>query len=128
MTAAKKTGKPAAAKKRGLGRGLEALLGPSAAASTPPLEAQPGDTLRRLPVKQLQPGKYQPRTQMDPASLDELAASIRVQGLIQPILVRPLGAPDEDRFEIVAAEIPYICHLISRHILEIFSCWRYRNS
>ena len=48
MTAAKKTGKPAAAKKRGLGRGLEALLGPSAAAATPPLEAQPGDTLKRL--------------------------------------------------------------------------------
>ena len=76
MTAAKKTGKPAAAKKRGLGRGLEALLGPSAAAATPPLEAQPGDTLKRLPVKQLQPGKYQPRRTMDDDKLKELAGDI----------------------------------------------------
>lgn len=101
MTAAKKTGKPAAAKKRGLGRGLEALLGPSAAASTPPLEAQPGDTLRRLPVKQLQPGKYQPRRTMDDDKLKELAESIKAQGVVQPIVVRQLG---KDKYEIVAGE------------------------
>ena len=60
---------------------------------------------RALPVSSLQPGKYQPRTQMDPASLEELAASIRAQGLMQPILVRPVGEGlGEDRYEIVAGE------------------------
>ena len=100
MTAAKKTGKPAAAKKRGLGRGLEALLGPSAAA-TPSMEALPGDTLKRLPVKQLQPGKYQPRRTMDDDKLKELAESIKAQGVVQPVVVRALG---KDNYEIVAGE------------------------
>jgi len=100
MTAAKKTGKPAAAKKRGLGRGLEALLGPSAAA-TPSMEALPGDTLKRLPVKQLQPGKYQPRRTMDDDKLKELAESIKAQGVVQPVVVRQLG---KDKYEIVAGE------------------------
>ena len=54
-----------APKKRGLGRGLEALLGPKAAAAPP--EAQPGEHLRQIPVKQLQPGKYQPRQHMEHA-------------------------------------------------------------
>jgi ParB family chromosome partitioning protein len=89
-----------AAKKRGLGRGLEALLGPKAAA-TPPPEAQPGETLRQIPLKQLQPGKYQPRTGMDPAKLSELAESIKAQGVIQPIVVRELSP---GKFEIVAGE------------------------
>ena len=80
-------------KLKGLGRGLDALL---AGNETPGKEQQ-----RALPVGRLQPGKYQPRTQMDSVSLEELAASIRVQGLMQPILVRPIG---EDRFEIVAGE------------------------
>ena len=88
------------AKKRGLGRGLEALLGPKAAA-TPPAEAQPGEALRQIPVKQLQPGKYQPRMAMDPAKLSELAESIKAQGVIQPIVVRELSA---GKFEIVAGE------------------------
>ena len=100
MTAAKKTGKPAAAKKRGLGRGLEALLGPSAAA-TPSMEALPGDTLKRLPVKQVQPGKYQPRRTMDDDKLKELAESIKAQGVVQPVVVRQLG---KDKYEIVAGE------------------------
>ena len=73
-----------APKKRGLGRGLEALLGPKAAA-TPPPEAQPGETLRQLPVKQLQPGKYQPRTRMDEGALAELADSIKAQGLLRQL-------------------------------------------
>ncbi len=105
MTAAKKTGKPAAAKKRGLGRGLEALLGPSAGA-TPALEAQPGDALKRLPVKQLQPGKFQPRRTMDDDKLRELAESIKAQGVVQPVVVRPLagGTGGKDRYEIVAGE------------------------
>lgn len=94
-----------AAKKRGLGRGLEALLGPKAAAvATAPAsveQPQPGDVLRTLPVGQLQPGKYQPRRDMDPEKLEELSASIRAQGVIQPIVVREI-APD--RYEIVAGE------------------------
>ena len=89
-----------ASKKRGLGRGLEALLGPKAA-ETPPPEAQPGEALRTLPVGQLQPGKYQPRMAMDPAKLNELAKSIKAQGVIQPIVVRELSP---GRFEIVAGE------------------------
>ncbi|WP_301103354.1 ParB/RepB/Spo0J family partition protein [Propionivibrio sp.] len=82
-------------KLKGLGRGLDALLAGN--------ETQGKEQQRALPVGQLQPGKYQPRTQMDSASLEELAASIRVQGLMQPILVRPLGDL-ADRFEIVAGE------------------------
>ncbi|KAF1710940.1 ParB/RepB/Spo0J family partition protein [Pseudoxanthomonas sacheonensis] len=89
-----------APKKRGLGRGLEALLGPKAAATAPP-EAQPGEHLRQIPVKQLQPGKYQPRMAMDPAKLSELAESIKAQGVIQPIVVRELSP---GKFEIVAGE------------------------
>ena len=81
-------------KLKGLGRGLDALL---AGNESPGREQQ-----RTLPVGSLQPGKYQPRTRMDSASLEELAASIRAQGLMQPILVRPLAG--EDRYEIVAGE------------------------
>ena len=89
-----------ASKKRGLGRGLEALLGPKAAETAPP-EAQPGEALRTLPVQQLQPGKYQPRMQMDASKLTELAESIKAQGVIQPIVVRELSP---GKFEIVAGE------------------------
>jgi hypothetical protein len=64
------------------------LLGPKAAAEAPPLQAMPGDTLRTLPVDAMVPGKYQPRRSMDDAKLEELAASIRSQGVIQPIVVR----------------------------------------
>ena len=102
MTDARKAAAAKApAKKRGLGRGLEALLGPKAAEEAPALEARPGDTLRTLPVDALAPGKYQPRRYMDPAKLTELAESIRVQGVIQPIVVRQL--PDRT-FEIIAGE------------------------
>jgi len=93
------------AKKRGLGRGLEALLGPKAAAETAPLEAQPGEALRQLPVAQLQPGRYQPRTGMDQGKLAELAESIRAQGVIQPIVVREIdNAGKGARYEIIAGE------------------------
>ena len=82
-------------KMKGLGRGLDALLaGNSDSADNKARQ----DT---LPVGQLQPGKYQPRTRMDPGSLEELAASIKAQGLIQPISVRPVGA---GRYEIIAGE------------------------
>ena len=84
-------------KQKGLGRGLDALL---AGNESPVREQQ-----RSLPVAHLQPGKYQPRTHMDNASLEELAASIRAQGLMQPILVRPIGSGlGEDRYEIIAGE------------------------
>ena len=84
-------------KLKGLGRGLDALLAGN--------ESQGKEQQRSLPVDKLQPGKYQPRTQMDSASLEELAASIRAQGLMQPILVRPIAnALGDDRFEIVAGE------------------------
>ena len=82
---------------RGLGRGLDALLGGSADVAT-------GETLRRLNVSQLQPGKYQPRTQMDQESLAQLADSIKAQGIMQPILVRPIGNNIPEKYEIIAGE------------------------
>jgi ParB family chromosome partitioning protein len=97
-------------KARGLGRGLDALLGGNAAkagkenaagtTAAPVTQEAP----RTLPVKDLQPGKYQPRTRMDEASLNELAASIAAQGLVQPIIVRPLGAGASTPYEIIAGE------------------------
>ncbi len=81
-------------RKKGLGRGLEALLaGNEESAAT----QQQGN----LPIGDLQPGKYQPRTRMDPGSLEDLAASIKAQGLIQPISVRPVA---NGRYEIIAGE------------------------
>ena len=88
-----------AAKKRGLGRGLDALLGGDAEPT-----AQAGDAdgeLRTLEIQSIQPGKYQPRHAMDPERLDDLAASIRAQGVIQPVVVRELS---KDRFELIAGE------------------------
>jgi ParB family chromosome partitioning protein len=83
------------AKMKGLGRGLDALLG---AADEP---ASSGEMLTLLAIDELQPGRYQPRTRMDPQALAELAESIKAQGLMQPILARPLGA---GRYEILAGE------------------------
>jgi len=81
-----------ATKPKGLGRGLDVLLAGNSN------EPQRQDSLR---VDLLQPGKYQPRTHMDQESLNELAASIRAQGVMQPILVRPV---DGGRYEIIAGE------------------------
>lgn len=78
---------------KGLGRGLDALLSGG--------RNEKDDVLRDLSVTMLKPGKYQPRTHMDEASLDELAASIRVQGVMQPILVRQL---EDGSYEIIAGE------------------------
>ncbi len=83
-------------KPKGLGRGLDALLG----GDTPPSRAA-GDALTTLPVAALQPGKYQPRSRMDQDALNALAASIKVQGVMQPILVRPLPGGNH---EIIAGE------------------------
>ena len=90
------------ARKKGLGRGLEALLG-----SSPP-DVGSADAIRALPLDQLRPGKYQPRQSMDPQALEELAASIQAQGMIQPIAVRPLvlGRADQG-YEIIAGERRY---------------------
>ena len=85
---------------KGLGRGLDALLGDSSATV---LEA-PATAPQTLPLEQLRPGRYQPRTRMDPDSLSDLADSIRAQGVIQPILVRPTGT---DAYEIIAGERRY---------------------
>jgi ParB family chromosome partitioning protein len=88
----------ATVKKKGLGRGLEALLGGSADIT----EAVRSEGLPTvLALTQMQAGKYQPRTRMDEGALQELAASIRAQGLMQPILVRSIGP---DRYEIIAGE------------------------
>jgi ParB family chromosome partitioning protein len=108
-------------KPKGLGLGLEALLGPKVA------DASPADALRptTLKLSQLCPGKYQPRTRMDEGSLYELAESIKSQGIMQPILVRPVGGPagpgktpgslpamgalntSTDQYEIIAGERRY---------------------
>ncbi|MAD47365.1 MAG: chromosome partitioning protein ParB [Oceanospirillaceae bacterium] len=114
-------------KKRGLGRGLDALLTSSRAAEVATLpdsdaaetpddalaEAAPvvetseqefaDGELRHLPVEWIQPGQYQPRKDIQPEALEELAASIKAQGLMQPIVVRPLPV-GENRYEIIAGE------------------------
>jgi ParB family chromosome partitioning protein len=87
-------------KPRGLGRGLDALLGIDTSGGDI-AEATSGGELRTLPANQLQPGRYQPRTGMDPERLTELAESIKAQGVIQPIVVRGVG---RDRYEIIAGE------------------------
>ncbi|MFC3283894.1 ParB/RepB/Spo0J family partition protein [Litchfieldella rifensis] len=108
-------------RKRALGRGLDALIGAGARRRetlegdaetsllavdgsvdlTPELTPEPGERLERLPLGQLSRGKYQPRRDIQPEALEELADSIRAQGVMQPIVVRPLG---EERYEIVAGE------------------------
>ncbi|MDR5752067.1 MULTISPECIES: ParB/RepB/Spo0J family partition protein [unclassified Caballeronia] len=85
-------------KKKGLGRGLDALLGGSVDIT----EAVRSEGVPSvLPLSKLQAGKYQPRTRMDEGGLQELAASIRAQGLMQPILVRSVGP---EQYEIIAGE------------------------
>ncbi|MDP4985439.1 ParB/RepB/Spo0J family partition protein [Pseudoalteromonas tunicata] len=102
------------AKKRGLGRGLDALLmsskPPSATAvdhdssvtpDSPEAQLQIPSELQKLPIEFLQSGKYQPRRDMSEEALEELAASIRAQGIIQPIVVRTIS---ENKYEIIAGE------------------------
>ena len=105
-------------KKRGLGRGLDALLGDALAHNKSATEAdvsevsiQPNEVeaakqtggIKHLPVEFIQPGQYQPRKDMHQEALEELAASIKAQGLMQPIVIRPLVGKD-DRYEIIAGE------------------------
>ncbi|PTQ88018.1 ParB/RepB/Spo0J family partition protein [Nitrosomonas ureae] len=82
-------------KQKGLGRGLDALLSGSADV------ALVEESLQSIETSRLQPGKYQPRTNMDQVALTELAESIKAQGIMQPILVRPV---DQGRYEIIAGE------------------------
>src|SRR6185312_8761227 len=82
-------------KPKGLGRGLDALLGAD--------ESPRRDSSATLPVSAIRPGKYQPRTRMDEQALAELSASIKAQGLIQPVLVRPINGAVE-RYELIAGE------------------------
>jgi ParB family chromosome partitioning protein len=94
--------------KKRLGRGLDALLSkPSAKTEAPASSEQPagGDTLRQIPVELLQRGQYQPRVDMRQDSLEDLASSIKAQGVVQPIVARPIsGKGKEQRYEIVAGE------------------------
>lgn len=91
-------------KPKGLGRGLDALLGADASVINN-LGQDPQDSVsQHLPMTRLQAGKYQPRTRMDEGALNELADSIRKQGIMQPILVRPIQGGGAGRYEIIAGE------------------------
>jgi ParB family chromosome partitioning protein len=102
-----------ALKKRGLGRGLDALLGTQSKSVAPQPEentsssisssAESGqhEDLKKLPIELIQAGKYQPRLDMRPEALEDLAASIKAQGLMQPIIVRPISS---NKYEIIAGE------------------------
>ncbi|PVZ67709.1 ParB/RepB/Spo0J family partition protein [Pelagibaculum spongiae] len=107
-----------AARKRGLGRGLDALLSaakvrpePTESSTEQPLTDQDyqavsngeDQQLRQLPIEYLQPGRYQPRRDMNPEALEDLAASVKVQGIIQPIVARQIDKSGK-QFEIIAGE------------------------
>jgi ParB family chromosome partitioning protein len=105
-------------KKRGLGRGLDALLATSQSAKyseDEQLEHQ--GELRKIPLEFLQPGKYQPRKDMSADALEDLAASIRSQGIIQPIVVRQVS---EHKYEIIAGERRWRAAQIAR--LDVIPC------
>ncbi|MCU7798974.1 MAG: ParB/RepB/Spo0J family partition protein [gamma proteobacterium symbiont of Lucinoma myriamae] len=95
-----------AGKKRGLGRGLDALLGGGVKKEHAGKQKSDGE-LHNVPVELIQPGVYQPRIDMHPEALEELANSIKAQGVVQPIIIRPVGdatASDEQKYEIIAGE------------------------
>jgi len=100
-------------KKRGLGRGLDALLGMQPAAvdgsDSGPRVAEEGE-LKQVPLDALERGRFQPRVEFDEEKLEELASSIRAQGVVQPIVVRPLAG---GRFEIIAGERRYRASLLA---------------
>jgi ParB family chromosome partitioning protein len=90
------------AKKRGLGRGLDALLATSQVSNSSESDSPESQgELQKLPLEFLQPGKYQPRKDMSSEALEDLASSIRSQGIIQPVVVREIS---ENRYEIIAGE------------------------
>lgn len=100
-------------RKRALGKGLGSLLQSARVAEEIEFLQQPqtaeqslvrDKTLQELPVEIIERGRYQPRRDMSPEALEELASSIRKQGVMQPIVVRPVGEPGEERYEIIAGE------------------------
>lgn len=91
-----------ASKKPGLGKPLSALLGNRTAVSSPTGETVEGDELRHLSVDLIQRGRYQPRHEFDADALQELADSIKAQGVVQPVVVRPLS--EGGRYELIAGE------------------------
>lgn len=86
-------------KRKALGRGLDALLGNAVATDSD----APHEGITRIPVADIQPGKYQPRRHFDRDELKSLADSIRERGVLQPVLIRPTDAPDAD-YELIAGE------------------------
>lgn len=98
-----------ATKRKGLGRGLDALLGGSGSANTSAVstdnsvdkDAVADEELKHIPVDLIQRGKFQPRRDMHPQALEELADSIKAQGVMQPIVIRPISS---DKYEIIAGE------------------------
>ncbi|HMN92654.1 MAG TPA: ParB/RepB/Spo0J family partition protein [Hydrogenophaga sp.] len=95
-------------KPKGLGRGLEALLGPKVAEPAAADASAPAGAPSSLPVTEMVPGMYQPRTRMDEGALYELAESIKAQGVMQPILVRRLASGvNAGKYEIIAGERRY---------------------
>jgi len=92
-------------KKKRLGRGLDALLG-KPTSETPAVTGHEVDSLQNIPIDLLQRGQYQPRVDMRQDTLEELADSIRAQGVVQPIVARPLAKKGKDtqRYEIIAGE------------------------
>lgn len=88
-----------AKKKPGLGRGLDVLLSAASSGSGAHSEDEQ-NALKTIAVHKIQRGEYQPRIHMDPEALEELASSIRAQGLVQPVVVRPVG----DKYELIAGE------------------------
>ena len=88
-------------KRKGLGRGLDALLSAGEEDSEEGMKLSSQDTLKQIPIEFMTRGKYQPRRDMHPEALEDLASSIRVQGVMQPIVVRPVGV---DSYEIIAGE------------------------
>jgi len=93
-----------ATRKKGLGRGLDALLGTDSDALDAVGKRSAKDAPSQLPISVLRAGRYQPRTHMDESALNELADSIRTQGVMQPILVRPLPGAGAGQYEIIAGE------------------------
>jgi ParB family chromosome partitioning protein len=97
------SGTDAMSKKKRLGRGLDALLSKSSSGSADVGEAA-GEKLRYIPVDLLQRGRYQPRVDMRQDTLQDLANSIRAQGVVQPIVARPISGGSSQRYEIIAGE------------------------
>ena len=90
--------------KKRLGRGLDALLGAPNTNATLDYKQETGDSLKKIPIDQLQRGQYQPRIDMRKESLEELASSIKSQGIVQPIIIRPLHNQTTTKYEIIAGE------------------------